>query len=216
MFMSSKIFGQEDCDQFPDFNFGITHSTYSSMCFNSALQVPNYNNDYHLLNHKAKITEIQYGFGLGFFMWMPLNDAIVFKPKVEGVFSNACIKDPSRVFATSFDLNISHGFVITFKKPNEDGIIHMARNMTCYLTSKQPYLVAGPKLNLKKYDKGCLQKGYENEFSFGFFIGYGINHIFHGKNYAPEICYHISSTSQNKINDNKKVTHTISLSLNFF
>jgi hypothetical protein len=141
-------------------------------------------------------------------MWMPLNDGIVFKPKVEGVFSNTCLKQSPCVFATSFDLNISHGFVIALKKPDENGIIYMARNMTCYLTSKQPYLLIGPKINLKKYDKGYIDKGFENELAFGLFLGYGINYIFQGKNFAPEICYNVSSTSQNKINDSKKITHS--------
>lgn len=214
--MSSKILGQEDSDAFPDFSFGFTHSTHTSMCFNSALQTSGRSNDYHLLKHNTKVTEIQYGFGIGFFMWMPLNEGIIFKPKFEGSFSNTCLKQSPCVLATSFEINMSHGFAIVLKKPDENSIIHMARNMSCYLTSKQPYLLIGPKLNYKQYDKGYLQKGFENEFSFGFFIGYGLNHVFHGKNYAPEICYHISSTSQNKINDHKKVVHTISLSLNFF
>ncbi len=216
IFVSTNLLGQDSEGLFPDLSFGITHSTYSSMCFNSSIAKPNFNTEQAMHHSKSKITETQYGFGIGLFMWMPLNDGIIFKPKIEGSFSNTCFKQNPCVFATSFDLSISHGFVIALKEPDKEGVIYMARNMSCYLQTKQPYLLIGPKLNLKKYDRGCLQKGFENEMSFGFFIGYGINYIFQGKNFAPEICYSASSTSQNKINDSKKITHTITLALNFF
>lgn len=209
--------GQTSSDLFPDMSFGFTHSTNTSLCFQSSPHTALLNNEHHLPEYKSKLSELQYGFGIGFFMWMPLNEGIVFKPKIEGVFSNTCLKQTTGcIYATSFDLNISHGFVIALKKPDENGIIYMARNMTCYLSSKQPYILIGPKLNLKKYDKGYLHKGFENELAFGFLVGYGINYIFQGKNFAPEICYSMSSTSQNKINDTKKLTHTITLALNFF
>ncbi|MBP8033905.1 MAG: hypothetical protein KAZ71_04860 [Bacteroidia bacterium] len=216
IFVGSNLLGQTNSGLYPKMSFGITHSTNTSICFNSLQVKPNFNNEQHIPQNKTKITETQFGFGLGLFMWMPLNEGIVFKPKVEGVFSNTCLKQSPCVFATSFDLNISHGFVIALKKADENGIIYIARNMTCYLTSKQPYLLIGPKINLKKYDKGYIDKGFENELAFGLFLGYGINYIFQGKNFAPEICYNVSSTSQNKINDSKKITHSISLAINFF
>jgi len=216
IFVSSNLLGQTSSDLFPEMSFGFTHSTYTSLCLQPGIHQPKFNPEQRLPERKNRICETQYGFGIGWFMWMPLNENIVFKPKVEGVFSNTCHKESHSVFATSFDLNISHGFVIALKKPDENGIIYMARDMSCYLTSKQPYLLIGPKLNLKKYDKGYLHKGFENELAFGFFIGYGINYIFQGKNFAPEICYSLSSTTQNKIDDAKKMTHTVTLSFNFF
>ena len=216
VFVSSHLIGQTSSELFPETRLGITHSTSTSMCLQSNLHKPDLNSEYNQYKSSPTITETQYGFGIGLFLWMPLNDGIVFKPKVEGVFSNTCTRQNKHVFATSLDLNISHGFVIALKKPDENGVIYMARNMSCYLTSKQPYLVIGPKINLRKYDKGYLNKGFENEMAFGFFIGYGINFIFQGKNFAPEICYHLSSTSQNQINNTNKRTHTITFSLNFF
>lgn len=149
-------------------------------------------------------------------MWMPLNDKIGFKPKVEGSFSNSCLKQNQTIFATCFDFSVSHGLIINLKAPDPNGIIYMARDMSCYLTSKQPYLLIGPKLNLKKYDAGYIHKGFQNEICLGFFLGYGINYEFHGTNFAPEISYCISSTAQNKINDSNKIAHTITFSLNFF
>lgn len=216
VFISTNLLAQNDEGLFPDLSFGITHSTYSSMCFQkSDINSTNHKEQFHSIQ-KAKLQETQYGFGLGLFIWMPLNEGIVFKPKVEGSFSNSCLGQSPCVFATSFDLAVSHGFAIALSKPDKEGIIYLARNMSCYLQSKQPYLLIGPKINLKKYDKGYLQKGFENEMTYGFFIGYGINYIFQGKNFAPEICYTVSSTSQNKINDSRKMTHSISLSVNFF
>ena len=216
IFVSSNLLAQNDDNLFPDLSFGITHSTYSSMCFQKYSDNTVFNKEKHVLNHPSKISETQYGFGLGLFMWMPLNEGIIFKPKIEGSFSNTCLKQSPCVFATSFDLAISHGFIIALSKPDKEGIIYVARNMSCYLQSKQPYILIGPKINLKKYDKGYLHKGFENELTFGLFIGYGINYIFQGKNFAPEISYTLSSTSQNKINDSRKMTHSISLAVNFF
>ncbi len=216
VFVSSNLLAQNDEGLFPDLSFGITHSTYSSMCFQKPINNPISTSEQHLLQNNSKITETQYGFGIGLFLWMPLNEGIIFKPKVEGSFSNSCLKQSPCVFATSFDLAVSHGFVIALSKPDKEGIIYVARNMSCYLQSKQPYLLIGPKLTLKKYDKGYIKKGFENELSFGLFIGYGINYIFQGKNFAPEIYYTMSSTSQNKINDTRKISHSITLAVNFF
>ena len=215
VFVGSNLLGQTTSDLFPDLSFGFTHSAYTSVCFKSGSNSTILNQELNRKN-KSRFTETQYGFGVGLFLWMPLNEGVIFKPKIEGSFSNTCLKNGSSVFATSFDLSISHGFVIALNEPDKEGIIYCARNMSCYLTSKQPYLLIGPKINLKKFDKGYIHKGFENELAFGFIIGYGINYIFHGKNVAPEICYSISSTSQNKINDSKKMTHTISVAVNFF
>lgn len=215
-FVSANILAQDDKNVFPKINFGITHSTFTAMSFQSTHAKSITNNDLHITPHSTTITETQYGFGVGLFMWMPLNEGVIFKPKIEGSFSNSCIKQSPCIFATSFDLSVSHGFVIALTKPNSDGIIYAARNMTCYLTSKQPYVLIGPKINLKKYDEGYIQKGFQNELVFGFFIGYGINYIFQGKNFAPEICYTINATSQNSINHAQKTMHTISVAVNFF
>lgn len=218
VFVGTNLLAQNDEGLFPDLSFGITHSTYSSVCFQKSISNSiSTSEEYRLIQNKSKISEIQYGFGLGLFLWMPLNEGIVFKPKIEGSFSNTCLKQSHPcVFATSFDLAISHGFVIALSKPDKEGIIYVARNMSCYLQSKQPYILIGPKINLKKYDKGYIKKGFENELTFGLFLGYGINYIFQGKNFAPEICYSISSSSQNKINDSRKINHSISVALNFF
>lgn len=214
VFVSTNLLAQNEEDMFPDMSFGFCHSVYNSTSFKSTPTSFNSNKEFH---HKpTKVTETQYGFGIGFFLWMPLNEGIVFKPKVEGTFSTGCNKHKNSVYTTSFDLNISHSFVISLKSPNTGGTIHFAKDMSCYLTSKQPYLLVGPKLNLKKFDKGYTNKGYQNEFSYGFFVGYGINYEFHGTNFAPEITYGISSTAQNQMDGSKKIAHTITLALNFF
>jgi hypothetical protein len=216
IFACSNLLAQSDEGLFPDLSFGITHSTYSNMCFQNQSNLYVSDSKKPMSFPKNNITEVQYGFGLGLFLWMPLNEGIIFKPKFEGSFSNTCRKQSPSVFSTSFDLSISHGFVIALKKPDKEGVIYVARNMTCYLQSKQPYLIIGPKINLKKYDKGYLDKGFENELTFGLMMGYGINYIFQGKNFAPEIYYTLSSNSQNEINNSRKITHSISIAVNFF
>ena len=216
LFVSSTVLAQTDAGMFPQFEIGFTHSTFTSMSFQTARPTLLTNKESHAQSKKAKLIEAQFGFGIGFFLWMPLNEGVAFKPKVEGCFSTTCLKQGTSVFATSFDLVISHGFAIALKPADKHGIIYMARDMSCYLTSKQPYLVLGPKLSLRKFDHGYLDKGFQNELGFGFLIGYGINYEFHGTSFSPEIVYHITSTAQNKINDSKKMIHTITLAISFF
>lgn len=217
VFVSTNLLGQNDMDDvLPEIEFGFTHSAYTSVSFKPTPTNSILNTDLNYTKNKAQISEIQYGFGIGFFLWIPLNERVILKPKLEGIFSTTCLKQNTSVFATCFDLSVSHGFAIALKPADSNGIIYMARNMSCYLTSKQPYLLMGPKLNLKKFDEGYINKGFQNEFSVGFFVGYGINYEFHGTNFAPEITYGISSTAQNKVNDSNKIAHTITVSLNFF
>lgn len=216
LFVYSHLLGQTEAGLFPKFDIGFTHSTFTSMSFQTAK--PNFltNPEGHAQPKKTKLTESQFGFGIGFFLWMPLNEGVAFKPKVEGTFSTNCLKEGPSVFATSFDLVVSHGFAIALKPADKNGVIYLARDMSCYLTSKQPYLLLGPKLNLRKFDNGYLHKGFQNELGFGFFVGYGINYEFHGTSFSPEIIYTITSTAQNKINDSKKIIHNITLAINFF
>ncbi len=216
LFVGSNLFGQTDVGLFPKFDFGFTHSMFTSMSFQSAKPMLLTNKESHTQPKKTKLTETELGFGLGLFLWMPLNEGVVFKPKAEINFSTTCLKQAPAIFATSFDLSVSHGFAIALKPADKNGIIYLARDMSCYLTSKQPYLLLGPKINLRKFDSGYLHKGFQNELGFGFFIGYGINYEFHGTSFAPEIIYNITSTAQNKINDSKKMIHNITLAINFF
>ncbi len=212
--IGSNLLAQEHAPLCPQLNFGFTHAVYSSICLKS---LP----DQQAEGPKRKIkqscmAESQYGFGIGAFLWLPMNERLVYKPKLEGNFTTTCLKEKARLFATSFDIAVSNSFAMALKPANDHGIIYMARNMSCYLSSKQPYLLLGPKINLKKFDTGFINKGFQNELAFGFLLGYGINYEFHGTNVAPEIIYSLTSTAQNKINDNRKVLHTISLAINFF
>ncbi len=215
MFIGTNLLGQERTALPPSLNVGFTHSVYTSMCFETVAG-SGFHQDQHFMNKHSATTETQYGFGIGFFLWMPLNGGLTYKPKIEGDFSTTCLKQAPAVFATSFDIGLSNGFAIALKPANPHGIIYLAKQMSCYITSKQPYLLIGPKVNFKKIDNGFIRKGFQNYLSFGFLICYWINYEFHGTNFAPEIIYSVTSTAQNKINDSKKVMHTISLAINFF
>ena len=163
LFISSQIIGQEESTIFPKIQIGFCHSTYTSFNFKSnPHSFPILNNDKKNNFADQKITEIQYGFGIGFFLWMPLNKAVVFKPKLEGFFSNSYLKERQSIYATCFDVSLSHSFAVALKPINENGTIGIAKNMSCYLASKQPYLIIGPKINLKKFDSGYIHKGFQN------------------------------------------------------
>ena len=215
VFVSANLLAENHSGDLPPVSFGFSHFVFNSLSFKPTSSKLILNNELSQKEKVSKLTEIQYGFGIGFFFWAPLNENIIYKPKIEATFSNSYLKQPTPVFATSFDMSVTQSFAISLKS-DDHGIIYMARNMSCYLTIKQPYLLLGPKINVKKYDCGYLNKGYKNELNVGFLIGYGINYEFHGTNFAPEITYCVSSTSQNKIGDSNKIAHTISLALNFF
>jgi hypothetical protein len=216
IFISTNLIGQNTDNDFNSFDFGFSHSTYTSLTFNSGVKKQTFNREHGSNKNDLQILDIQYGFGIGLFLWMPLNKGIAYKPKIEGNFCNLYLKQNKNIFATSFDLSISQSFAILLKSPNEHGTICIAKDMSCYLTSKQPYLLIGPKINLKKFDKGFINQGFENEISMGFLFGYGIKYEFHGTCFSPEIIYSIASTNQNKIQESKKIVHSLTVVLNFF
>jgi hypothetical protein len=216
VFVSTNLLGQTVTDEVPEVSFGFVHSAYTSMCFQPTTNTTSLNKEIAAPMQHSTISETQFGFGVGFFMYLPLNDIIVFKPKMEGLFSNTAINQIPTVHATSLDLSISPGFCIALKPADDHGVIYLARNMSCYLTSKQPYLSIAPVINLKKFDEGFLQKGFQNEIAFGVSVGYGISYEFHGINFAPEISYNISTTAQNKMNESNKIMHSITLAINIY
>ena len=216
MFVSTNLLGQTDAGLYPEISFGVTHSAYTSMCFQTATNNQNTHSENAIPQHQSTITETNTGFGIGFFLYVPLNDGLVFRPKLEGLFSTNSISKPPTIYSTSLDLKFSPGFCIALKPADEHGVVYIARNMSCYLTSKQPYLMLSPIINLKKFDEGFLNKGFQNELAFGFSIGYGINYEFHGVNFAPEISYNLTATAQNKISESNKMMHTITLAVNIY
>ncbi|MEO6301794.1 MAG: hypothetical protein ABIP51_01350, partial [Bacteroidia bacterium] len=216
IFVGSNLFGQTEPGLFSKARLGFSHSTYSSLSFSSMSIKPFNKEEGRMKREHSKVTEIQYGFDIGVFLWVPLNENIIYKPKIECSFTNICLQHPGPVYATSFDVSLSQGFAIALNEPDVNGRINMAKDMTCYLTSKQQYFLIGPKANLKKFDAGYIQKGYQNEVNLGGFIGYGINYDFQGINIAQEISYSVSTTAQNGCNAPRKIAHTITLTLNFF
>jgi hypothetical protein len=68
VFISANMFGQNTDNDFNSFDFGFSHATYSSLTFNSELnKLPL--NRYHDNNKSSlQILDLQYGFGVGFFM----------------------------------------------------------------------------------------------------------------------------------------------------
>lgn len=216
MFVGSNLLGQTVNDGLQDMSFGFSHSIFTSICFQSMPKNLLSNKDVESKKNPITISETQLGFGIGFFLYLPLNEMFFFKPKIEGFFSNISIYDSPVIHAKSLDLSFSPAFCFALKPIDNHGIIYLARNMSCYLTGKQPYVFFSPLINLKKIDEDFLIKGFQNEIAIGAFVGYGISYEFHGINFAPEISYSITNTSQNKVNSNNKILHTITLSVNLY
>lgn len=200
----------------PNLKLGFSHTLFSSLIFHSSNTNSLLTQENETVNFHKNIKEINYGFGIGLFLWAPINERIIFKPKIEGCFSNVSSQFPKPALGTSFDLVLSYGLVINLKSEDHHGIIYLARDMSCYLTTKQPYVLLGQVATLKKYDLGYLHKGYKNELMYGFYVGYGINYEFHGTNFAPEIYYSISKSVAKNTIESDKTTHTITLALNIF
>ena len=219
IFISAHALSQSNTSTTRHIEFGFSHGTYTSLCFQKSTtpSVSTQREAPQLISCSSpSISQSKYGFTIGYFMWVPITNMLGIKPQFETAFSNACIMGRSKFYATSVDIGISGPAAIALKPADANGIIYVARNMSCYLTSKQPYLLIGPKLNFRKFDKGFIDKGFQNEQSFGILIGYGINYEFHGTKFSPEIKYSIETAKQNKINDSQRCSHTLALAINFF
>ncbi|MBS1636588.1 MAG: hypothetical protein JST26_11785 [Bacteroidetes bacterium] len=172
------------------------------------------------LPHPQTFSQFTYAFQYGMFLWVKATDRVSIKPEITASFSNYKISDPASrrqpTYATSTDLSIANQVVLALKPNNTHGIIKAAKCMSYYLTGKQPYLIFGPKLSFRKFDRGFIHKGFQNEATVGFVAGYGINYGFHNMNMAPEIKYGLETTAENKINNRQKFIHTISVSINLF
>jgi hypothetical protein len=216
LFFSSKLFCQNDETFDSSMEFGISHATYINACFQRPTLNLQPGSEIKKPFYSSPVCETQFGFSLGWFIWKPLTEALAIRPTIETAFSNLCLHQLPKVRAKSLDINFSAPMMIALKKPNKQGIIYLARNMSCYLTTKQPYLIVGPKLNFKQFDKGFRHKGFQNERWVGALIGYGIQYEFHGTKIAPEITYSFEVTQQNKITTQQKITHAITLTINVF
>lgn len=217
LILSSKVFCQTSDKVFDKrLEFGFSHGTYANVCFQNPELKFQKQVEGKPGGYSSPVCQTQFGFNFGLFAWKPINSYLALRPAIEGVFSNLCLHQPPKVRARSLDVNFLVPMVITLKKPNSHGIIYMARNMSCYLTSKQPYVIIGPKLSFKNFDRGFKSKGYQNERAVGALIGYGIQYEFHGTKVAPEIVYALELTQQNKITSTQKITHSVSVAINIF
>lgn len=216
LFFSSQLFCQSDETFESLIEFGVSHGTYANVCFQSPQVTWQQSEGVTKPTYTSPIGQTQFGFNFGFFMVKPLSNTMTLRPGLESAFSNLCIRQLPKVRARSLDINFYAPLMIMLTKPNKHGIIYLARNMSCYLTTKQPYVIVGPKVSLKQFDKGFREKGFQNEVCMGVMIGYGILYEFHGTKVAPEITYSCEATQQNKITTKQKITHSIALSINVF
>lgn len=217
LILSSKVFCQTSDQTFDNRpEFGFSHGTYANVC----LQSPDMNFQKHLdglsIPYRSPVCQTQFGFNFGLFAWKPLNTYLAIRPGLEAAFSNLCLRLLPKVRAKSLDVNCTFPLMIALKKPDPQGVIYLARNMSCYLTTKQPYMIIGSKFCFKRFDQEFKNKGYENERLVGALFGYGILYEFHGTKVAPEIVYSLELTKQNRISSRQKVTHSISVAINIF
>ena len=216
LFFSSQLFCQTEETFNSSVGVGGSHGTYANVGFQSPKVKWEQSGELNKPSYSSPIGQTQFGFNFGFFIWKPLSNSMILRPALETAFSNLCLQQLPKVRARSLDINFYIPMMFMLTKPNKHGIIYLARNMSCYLTTKQPYVIFGPKLSLKQFDKGFREKGFKNERCLGVVIGYGIQYEFHGTKVSPEITYSIEATQQNKITTQQKVTHSIALSINVF
>lgn len=214
LFAPNLLLGQQSTDSAPTNEFGFTHSTHVSLGF-SPPELPNPLYKETRTNYSMNpIKSCQYGYGVGWFGWFTLNHLMSIKPQIETIFSNLALRYNQKIYAKVYDLCFSNAFQIAIKKANHNGVIYCARNMSCYLTAKQPYVSLSPKISLRKYDTGFIQKGFSNQVVYAFSVGYGINYEFHGMNLAKEIKYHIETTDLAFAT--KQICHSVSVAINLF
>lgn len=216
LLMGSRLLGQTEHTLGENLEFGVTHSVYTSWCFQKPSDAFMPDEMKRKAEKPKRDIQANYGFTLGVFLWIPVNERLTLKPKAESTFSNVAFKMGSWSYARSCGISISNAFILGLTEADPDGVIHYARNMSCYLASKQPYLLFGPRISMKKYDRAFVEKGYQNEVAIGVMIGFGINYEFHGTNITKEITYTCETGRQNRYQQSSKLTHTINLAINIF
>lgn len=220
--VSTRLLAQQE-QVIPNVEFGFTNGTFinvTTITNNGMAPTARPQRDAMMHNSPTRMNQVTYGFNYGLFLWVKVNDRINIKPELNASFSNYRFEERARpqtsTYATSVDLTVANQAIINLKPVNTHGIIKAAKCMSYYLTTKQPYVLIGPRLSYRKFDQGFLQKGYQNEASMGIVVGYGVNYGFHNMNVAPEIKYSIESSSQNAFDNKKKIIHTITLAINMF
>ena len=218
--VSTNLFSQSDKDVFHQFSFGITHSAFASACFQHPVNKKTYSREENLnLQNQINIpliSETNIGCSLGFFNYIPIADHLAIRSTFETAFTTNYTYQSNSTYSRALSISVNPSLCIALKKADDEGVIYVVRNMSCYLTYKQPYLSIGPVMTIQKFDYQYLQKGFQNQLCVGLAIGYGINYEFHGTIVSPEIKYQVTSTSQNKISETNKIYHSLSLSINIF
>ncbi len=218
--MSTRLLAQHEDTQVPGVGFGFSHSTFASV----VTTIPDASQ--FITNQRTPdagrttppMSQTTFGFSYGTFLWVKVNDRLNMRPGINAAFSNDHFDDHRQrnLYARAIDLTVTNHAIINLKPTNTHGMIKVARCMSYYLTGKQPYVLIGPKLHYKKFDRGFMRKGFESEGSMGLEVGYGINYTFHSMSVAPEIRYSVETSAQNVAGGQQKITHTLSLAINMF
>jgi hypothetical protein len=219
---TTRLVAQE---QDPGIGFGFSHGVFTSVSYARTVTLPAQT---FAPNERTQtrtpqpesFSQSTYGFMYGAFLWVRATDDIHIRPEVMMGLANYTVRNGAATAqplrATSADIAIANQVVVSLRPNNTHAVLKGARCMSYYLTGKQPYVIVGPKVGFRKYDRGFLQRGFDNEASIGLVAGYGVNYGFHNMNFAPEIKYSVEMSAQNRPNTHHKIVHTISVCISMF
>jgi hypothetical protein len=174
----------------PKIEFGFTTSTF---CGTSAANpVVKKIQGSRLMKREpdqAELPSSNYGWKQGLFYWVNLNSYLSYKAELDFVFSvNSYASAGEKVcYSTAGGYELKPQLIIKPSEVDKAPILKIAKNMSYYLSGKQPYLIVGPKFGFYKSDKAFRKDNNSTYYTIGCVGGFGIDNMFHNMDFAPEL-----------------------------
>ncbi len=176
-------------------DYGYSTSTFSGITLNNMIRENNFSKDPISKNKFTEaplVASYNYGWKQGLFLWINLSPCHAYRPEVNatfGITTHKIIfpKTDRTVYSTFFGLEFKPQLIIRIGCRDTEPVIRMAPNMSYYLTSRQSYLIVGPKFSYQQSDKTFLKHNSERKYKIGALLGIGVDNLFPNLDVAPEL-----------------------------
>lgn len=176
-------------------DYGYSTSTFSGITLNNVIKEKSFNKEFLAKNQftKAPLTpSYNFGWKQGLFFWINLSPCYAYRPEVNATFGitihkTVFSKVERTVYSTFVGFEFKPQLIIRIGCRDTEPVIKIARNMSYYLTSRQSYIIVGPKFSYQKSDKSFLRNNGERNFKVGALFGIGVDNLFPNLDVAPEL-----------------------------
>jgi hypothetical protein len=219
--ISLSCFSQELKKTNQKIEFGFTTSTFCGISAASPLIAGLSKTDYnHRTMAKCPLPSTNFGWKPGLFYWVNINSYLSYKAEGDFVYSVNTFKLPKGTcYSTSSGFELKPQLIIKPSEIDKAPILKVARNMSYYLSGKQPYFIIGPKFGYYKSDKEFRKETNSKYYTIGCVGGFGIDNMFHNMDFAPEVTVSVEYQTGNAHllpKASSRYFISTSLAINFF